>query len=211
MNVSSRLIFGVLFILVSCSVTNKSYIGTYQHHVPNFVQSEITIKPDSTFKYVYSSGLEKNQVAGIWNIDRKGFLYLNSDEIPQTDSVKVEEEINEAQDSIVFFVTSLENEPLGGAAITFNSIPNFGVNLNEAGKAKVSKDLDINQFNVLYLGYGYSYNVINKKATSFRVKVYYPDPKDVYSRNFTNEKWKVKGDKLIDLKNKIKYEKKPSE
>lgn len=197
--------FTGLFILASCGAINKNYFGTYYHHVPNFVQSEITIKPDSTFEYQYSSGLEETQVMGTWYIDEKGYLNLNSDKKLETDSIKVEEIINEEQDSIIFFVSSFENEPLGGATITFNDVPNFGVNLNGAGKVKISKDLDFKGFNISYLGYSYSYDVINNKASSFKVKVYYPDPKDAYYQYFIDDKWKLKGNKLIDIKENVKY------
>jgi len=179
--------------------------------MPGFVKSEIEIKKDSTFKYQYTSGLEKTQVTGIWYVDKKGYLNLSSNKTPENDSIKVKEIINEEQDSIVFFVNSFGNEPLGGAAITFNGVPNFGVNLSETGEAKVPKTLNFKQFTISYLGYNYNYDVVNNKASVFKIKVYYPNPKDAYYRYFINDKWKLKGNKLIDLEKNIKYKKKTGE
>jgi len=204
----------VLLFLSSCSIAQKNLIGTYTYKVPGWINAQMTIKSDSTFIYNYQSGLEGTEVRGKWKTSKNDFIVFNSDKSPIKDSLKVEEEsTKDYKDSITFVVKNFEGEPLGSAGITFKNVPDFGIVLNKEGQAKVSNELNIEQFTIHYLGYQYSYKVINKEVSFLKVQVYYPLPEEAFYRFFINEKWRLKKNKLIDLgsEKKFKYKKKPGE
>jgi hypothetical protein len=175
--------------------------------------ARISLKKDSTFIYNYQFDLAGAEVKGTWKTDPNGYIIFNSDKRPPEDSIIVNELIINNNDNKKFTVTDLQNEPLGGAAITFDDKKDFGIVMNEEGEGFVSNNVDFNQFTVYYLGYNYTYKVINKESTLFKVQIYYPSPADAYYIYFINEKWQLKGNKLIDLKpeKKIKYKKVPDE
>jgi hypothetical protein len=202
------LILMILF-LSSCSITHKNVLGTYTYIVPGWINAQMTINADSTFVYNYQSGLEVTEVKGKWVIDKNDYIILNSDKQQVTDSTKVEELFINAKDSIFFCIKDFEGTPLGGAGITFKGVPNIGISLNKEGQGGVSKDFNIEQFTIHYLGYTFTYSVENKQSDFFKVQVYYPLSTEAFYRFFTNEQWQLKSKILIDLNSdeKFKYRK----
>ena len=195
----------------ACSAQIK-FTGSYVHTVPNWVNSEMTIRSNSSYVYTYQSGLEETEVKGKW--EKNGnVLTFNSYKQSPKDSLLVKELETRNPDSIKFRLTNFENEPIQFAAIANLQDTSQIIGVNENGIGFMQNNYNMKEFIIFYIGHQYVYRVKAPSSNYFDIKAFYLNPKDTYYRFFINEQWQLKRNKLIDTssKRKIKYKKEPGE
>lgn len=198
----------------ACSVKNNNIVGTYYYYSKinkwkKITAFEVNINSDSTFCFhnkILNMIPNVSLVKGKWTVNKK-YIFLNSFDQPPKDSLIVIESEDTDRDSTTLFVNLLEEEePLFFSIIIINNdtLNKYRTDFN--GELTVKKQ-EIKSIKISNLSTGnYTYKTKQTTSNSYKIWVY---PAGLYRNKlfFTNEKWKIKKNKLKDKYNRVYYKK----
>lgn len=207
--------FSFLIIFFNaCSVKNNNIVGTYYYYSKinkwkKITAFEVNIKSDSTFCFhnkILNMIPNVSLVKGKWTVNKK-YIFLNSFDQPPKDSLIAIESVETNKDSTKLSIMLLEeNEPLHLTLIIINNdtLNKYRTDIN--GELTIKKQ-EIKSIKISNLFTGdYTYKTKQTTSNSYKIWVY---PAFVYRNKlfFTNEKWKIKKNKLKDIDNRVYYKK----
>lgn len=198
----------VFYILTSCSVTRFNDVtGLYRTKGGFEWGSSIQLDKDSTFDYKWQSGLNLGQTKGKWTI-KGNSLILNSDYQPKFDTTpdfKILEFRNTKSDFILLDLLYQDSIKLAGALgfLFYHRDTIDGKSSDINGLIKFKKQ-NYDSLKVYFIGLR---KILIKPTNNDYLKIMAFDNKRDYEV-FTNERWKINNDFLVDrTKNQYYYEK----
>ena len=198
-------------IFTSCSMYKKNNIsGFYRTKAGYEWGSSIYLNIDSTFSYKWQVGLLLGETRGIWSI-KNDSLILNSDLQPQEDTTPdyylIDRRIMDSGEIVfeLFFPDTTETL-LGATGLLFKNNDTIARALSDIdGKMLFARQV-FDSIKIHYLGIK-SINIVDKDYDNYKI-VAVEDSSIYIYEYFTDEKWEILRDTLIDnTENEYYYEK----
>lgn len=206
---SRKFYFLVLLIIpFICGCSNqKNFAGTYRCCKGNYWSSQyINIREDSTYSFLETNCMRKDSSAGTWQISNRKYVILSSKEVKPEDSIsylilKKAERI--LSDTITVTILDENNEPYALIGCMLYKDQKFIIG-REAGFDGVCKIPKVNFDQIVFLNTDKYYMVEDTSYNTFIFKLKY-DPFTNYYLPFKNQKFKIKRNKLVELKSNKKF------
>jgi len=202
----------LLLFLTSCSAyKNKGVSGYYQTKGGFEWGSSISLSSDSTFSYKWQIGLFVGVTKGKWDVEYDSII-LNSDLQPPKDKTPdyylIDRGIVDSEDIIFELFLSDTTEVLIGAnGLMFKNDDTIAKALSDNEGKMLFARQDFDSIKISYLGIKYV-NVVDKECNYFKI-IALEDSSSYMYEYFTDEKWKIHKNVLIDdTENEYYYEKK---
>ena len=193
----------LIVLIVSCQsikdFNEEKIYGKYRWYGIYGVTSSITLNKDKTFIYRWQQGLMNGTTNGNWRLVAQT-LVLNSEKQPNDPVEKFQIISEESIPSNHYHLKIMEenNEPMWFVSCT---LMNDTVSIHHTvtdtnGVCKIPLVEEGNKIEICFLGY-YSIDIpvgeLNGNSLIIKMK-----EKAAYYEYFTNRRWKIKDDKLID-------------
>ena len=200
----------VLIIFASCS-TYRSYdvSGFYRTKGGYEWGSSIYLNNDSTFSYKWQTGLIIGETRGRWSIQNDS-LILNSDWQPQKDTTPdyylIDRNIMDSGEMVfeLFFPDTTDALP-GANGLMFKNNDTIAWALSDLDGKMLFPRQDFDSIRIYYIGIK-GIKIVDKDYDYYKI-VAVEDPSVYVYEYFTDEKWGILRDSLIDnTENEYYYE-----
>ena len=201
----------VLIIFTSCSTYKNNDISGFYRTKGGFEWgSSIYLNIDSTFSYKWQVGLIIGVTTGIWSI-KNDSLILNSDWQPQEDTVPDyylidRSKVDSGEFFFELFFPDTTEALIGANGLMFKNNDTIAWASSDIDGKMLFPLQDFDSIRIYYIGIK-SINIVDKDYDYYKI-VAVEDSSTYLYEYFTDEKWGILKDTLIDnTENEYYYEK----
>jgi hypothetical protein len=172
------------------NVLTKNQYFTHIDDETKYTQQLILFN-NGKFKYTFEGSLIYGKSEGSWLQNGKK-IFLSSDEKYKTGIINSTEKRTNARSGV--FIKDVQGNPLGYAFITFDSINNKGITVDQNGYANLDKITIGRKIQIYYIGDVYTYHIKNPESNYFEFEIRLKDYSLMF---FENNEWNLKKNKIL--------------